>query len=316
MATATTSPSPQRLTPKVSHLRSLQPYVNYQNLVVTHEHPERGLDEPRSWSGTQGYGARHCSDSAPFTLWDTCKKDFRLPTEIEGQRLCTKFKATAMAFYFPTLIIETSKPPIPLSLTIAGVATKFVPSPPGISSLTLRSLPDDRPLHDVTGHAAMRGVADPLPFQFTKWQQPDPDQLRAIVEAVSSFCQPDFIHILCPNIIVEIRKETDRAYQAQSPPHTIEGFSTIYHHDATKPAFPELSLYGGGRQIQATTTVHDTADYRDAYNELCPGVRLSTGLLTDREPSATSATSNTAGVLLRDNHGNQRLTASNHGFLD
>ena len=298
-------------------MRSLRPYANYENPIVSHGHPERGLEESKNWSGPRGYGARHRLDLAPFTLWDTDTKTFRVPTKIEFNWIINNFSATAVALYLPMLIIETPEPPTPLPLTVAGVATKFVPPPATkLSSSMPRALPDDRPLRDITGYAAMRGVSDPLPFRLKRWQMPSEEQLQRIVDAVSSFCEPDFIHVLCPYIIVEIRQEPERTYQPQSIPRSIGGFAAVYHHDAAMSAFPGLSLRSRQRLIQPTATIHDTDDYLQAYNELCPGVQLSTGLLTDVGLYATLSTHSTAGVLLRDNHGHQRLTASNHGFLD
>ncbi|KAL8723025.1 MAG: hypothetical protein Q9181_007366 [Wetmoreana brouardii] len=312
MATTSTSPSHKRLTPEVPHLRSLRPYVDYEAPIITsHAHPEPAFEMLKNWSGPQGYGARHRFDSAPFTLWDAYAKDFRQPTDIESRWIITKFRATAVVFQLPMLIIETPVPPQPLPLTVAGVATKFIPPPAaGLASSTPRALPDDRPLLDVTNYAAMRGVADPLPFQLTRWQQPSQEQLQAIVQVVSSFCQPEFIHILCPYLIVEIRYEHNRSYQPASLPRTIGGFATIYHHDPSKSAFPGISLHSRDRLITPTATAHDTGDYLRAYNELCPGVRFSSGLLTNVGPYATLASHTTAGVLLRDNHANQRMSST------
>ncbi|KAL8629113.1 hypothetical protein Q9189_005169 [Teloschistes chrysophthalmus] len=130
MATTSLKPGQQRLTPEVPRLRSLQPYLNYEAPNLTsHAHPGPASEMPKDWSGRQGYGARHRFDSAPFTLWDACLNDFRQSTDIESRWMIKKFSATAIAFHFPILIIETSVPPKPLPLTVAGVATRFVPPP-------------------------------------------------------------------------------------------------------------------------------------------------------------------------------------------
>lgn len=276
MATTSLSPGQQRLTPEVPLLRSLRPYVVYEASNVTaHAHLEAAPEVPKDWSGPQGYGARHHFDSAPFTLWDAYSDGFRQPTDSESRWMMREFSATAIAFHLPILIVETSVPPKPLPLTVAGVATRFVPPPAvGVACSARRPLPDDRPLQDVTGYAAMRGVADPLGFRLTRWKQPNQEELEAIVKAVSSFCEPEFVDLLCPYLIVEIRYELDRGYQASSMPRTIGGFTTVYHHSQSRSAFPGLSLQSQNRLITPGPTTHDTGDYLRTYNEICPGVRV------------------------------------------
>jgi hypothetical protein len=316
------SPSPIhfRLSPKVAGLRQRLPYCNYpSSIVVSHAHPEPATRVPASnWTGPRGYGARHWLDEAPFSLWDSEKNDFRLPTAVEENWLITRYNATAIDFQFPIMVIETASPPKTLPLTVAAVAVSFVPPPSTLardaSGRRLEPLFDARPIGMPTNYAGPQKPVDPLSFKFRKWTQPSDEELRVLVEQLFTFCNPRMVHILCPRLIVELRVDDQRVYQPNSLPRRIGGFAVHYYHQADS-VFEGLSVRGRERLISPTTSTEDDSDYLAAFNELCPGVRVESAKTTNIGQYADLSMRTTAGILVRDNHGHQRLTVSNHGFL-
>ena len=315
------SPRPYRLTQEVPAIRRKLPYHNYASATIpSHTHP-RSDDHPpcTMWTGPRGYGGRHILDEAPFSLWDDAKGDFRLPDSSERNWLVTRYRATAVDFQFPVMLIETADPPDPLPLTVAAVATKFVPPPSetvdrNAGGMRLRPLHDARPLQFTTDYAGMRGPEDPLQFTFRRWVQPIDEELKSLVRALFRFCNPRMVHILCPYIIVELCCEDQRTYEPGSMPRRMGGYSVHYHH-SVESVFQGLSMRGRQRLISPHASIQDTSNYLDLFDELCPGVRVSSGTVTDSDSSAEASMSTTAGILVRDTHGHQRLTVSNHGFL-
>jgi len=300
-------------------LRKRLPYHNYpSSVVVSHAHPEPATHIPiNKWTGPRGYGGRHWLDEAPFSLWDLEKNDFRLPTTLEVNWLITRYSPTAIDFQFPIMVIETVSPPKPLPLTIAAVAVKFVPPPPppvrDVHGRRLEPLFDARPFGVSTGYAGPREPVDPLSFKFRKWTEPSDEELRILVEQLFKFCNPRKVHILCPNLIVELHVNDQRVYQPNSLPRRIGGFGVHYHHQADS-VFEGLSVRGRERLISPTTSTEDDSDYLAAFNELCPGVRVESSQATNTGQYADVSIRTTAGILIRDNHGHQRLTVSDHGF--
>jgi hypothetical protein len=314
------SPGHSRLAPDVPALRQRMPYFNYGPSVLSHAHPAPEVHSPTSnWAGPRGYGGRHRLDEAPFSLWDEDKHDFRLPTSSETTWLVTQYKASAIDFQFPVMVIETTDPPKLLPLTVATVAVNFV-SPPSTpiarnaSGMRLEPLYDARPIGFPTNYAGMRGPKDPLQFSFRKWIEPTNEELKSLVDALFGFCNPRMVHILSFSIIIELHVDDQRTYESGSLPRRIGGFSAHYHH-SLESAFEGLSVQGRERLINPTASTQDNANYLQVYNELCPGVRVESGQVTNMGQYAQFSMSTTAGILVRDNHGNQRLTVSNHGFL-
>lgn len=85
---------------------------------------------------------------------------------------------------------------------------------------------------------------------------------------------------------------------------------------------PEESIWG--KQPEHITTrrivpdakndTQDTTDYL-RFDPLCPGVRLSSAMKTSSDPEhSLPSRSSTAGVLLQNNLGHQRMTAALHSF--
>ena len=73
-----------------------------------------------------------------------------------------------------------------------------------------------------------------------------------------------------------------------------------------------MTVHGVPSLIQPSANVQDTSDYLQAYHVLNPGVRVSSAHMIN---IATVAVGTTAGILLRNNHGQQRLTVAHAGFL-
>ena len=84
-----------------------------------------------------------------------------------------------------------------------------------------------------------------------------------------------------------------------------------FHHQE-ESVFKGLSARA--RQTKPEPFVQDTSDYLSLFGENCPGVRVTSATIADDGSHLPGSMSTTAGILLRDNHGNQRLTVSNHGF--
>ena len=93
------------------------PYVNYQGRILyTHAHPAETFStqaqpELSEWTGPLGYGRRHRTDDAPFTLFDQVGQNFRQPTLKEWEWIVKKYNASKIALHFSTIVIETENPP-------------------------------------------------------------------------------------------------------------------------------------------------------------------------------------------------------------
>ena len=321
----TSSPGRLRLSPQVSAVRQSVPYLNYApppflGAYLNSEGPQFEPQPQDTWSGNCGYGARHRLDEAPFSLWDETEGDFRVPTPKETRWIVSMYNADAIAYQFPVIVIVTEQPPNPLPLTVAAVAAKFVASTQAHASdntfgkMGPKPIFDARPTHFTTDYAGMRGPEDPLDFTFKKWIQPPRAELQLLVHALSHFCHPRHVHVMYPRVIVELYCDDGRTYEPGSLPRTIGGYSTHYHH-SNESVFAGLSLHARQRLIGPTHTVEDTSNYLQAYQELCPGIRVSSGSTPDIGLYAQASTSTTAGLLIHDNHGHQRLTVSNQAFL-
>ena len=227
------SPNRPRLSPSVRALRHQTPYQNYSPSKITVSHanpePESGFYERQSnWSGPRGYGCRHRLDDAPFSLWDEALHDFRLPSHLETDWIRTHYSPTNIGFQWPIIVLETATLPTELPLTLACVAVKFIaPSLEEAIGITGQILPvveDVRQLSAPTDYAGMRGPPDPLPFSFRRWTQPTDEQLEVLAVELVRICNPFRVHILCPDLIVELCTDDQKVYQPGSLPRRIGGF--------------------------------------------------------------------------------------------
>ncbi|KAL8918001.1 MAG: hypothetical protein Q9172_005592 [Xanthocarpia lactea] len=313
-----------RLSPSIRALRNQTPYENYSpsKIIVSQAHPapESGSYERQpNWSGPRGYGCRHRLDDAPFSLWDEALHDFRHPSDWETDWITTRYNPTKIGFQWPTIVIETETLPTELPLTLGCVAVKFVPPPlkevMGITGRVLPIIEDVRPFSVPTDYAGRRGPPDPLPFSFPRWMQPTDEQLEVLAVELVRICNPFRVHVLDPNLIVELCTDDQKVYQPGSLPRSIGGFAVHYHH-GTDPFGEQLSERSQQRLIAPPASIQDRSDYLRTRQELCPGVCVSSsGTVTDGGQYGTPSMSTTAGIMLRNNRGDQRLTVSNHGFL-
>ncbi|KAL8859232.1 MAG: hypothetical protein Q9178_004170 [Gyalolechia marmorata] len=319
-----------RLCPSIRALRHQTPYQNYSPSRITvsdaHPEPESGSYERQpNWSGPRGYGCRHRLDDAPFSLWDEALHDFRHPSDWETDWIRTRYNPTKIGIQWPTRVVETETLPIELPLTLACVAVKFVPPPLeeviGITGRILPIIEDVRPFSVPTDYAGRRGPPDPLPFSFRRWTEPTDEQLEVLADELLRICNPFRVHILDPNLIVELCTDDQKVYQPGSLPRSIGGFAVHYHHGTDPFGGDELSVRSQQRLVAApTTSIQDKSDYLHTRQELCPGVCVSSsGTVTDVGQHATTPSiSTTADIMLRNNnnnHGDQRLTVSNQSFL-
>lgn len=83
--------------------------------------------KPQHDTGLRGFGSRHQDDNAPFTLWNSVDNDFRNMTEEERAWITRAYPGIVMFYHNgPSLIIYTLTPPVPVPVTVAGVAAYFV----------------------------------------------------------------------------------------------------------------------------------------------------------------------------------------------
>ncbi|MCJ1484217.1 hypothetical protein MMC06_004385 [Schaereria dolodes] len=296
-------------------IRQLFSLVASLALTFSPSHPEQKLQAPQplksNWSGPCGLGARHYLDDAPFSLWDNEKQDFRNPTKQETSWIVTKYSATYLLLSWPEITIRTDNVPNPLPLTVGGVATTFLP----LTSVQNDHTGDPRPILITTDYTGSGTVPDPLDFKLRKWKRPTQLELRSIVDRICVICNPCRVFILHPFIIIELQHDDGRVYSKWSLPRRVAGLSAVYHHDSTR-IFQNAYLLVRERLITQPDCAWDDGDYLTTYNELYPGVKVESALITDQGPYATLAVASSTGALLRDSHGNQRLTTANHGFLN
>src|SRR5204862_4656277 len=134
--------------------------------------PSNGQRVSRWKSLERGYGSRHIFDVADFSLWDEELQTFRWPEKAEMQWILNFYQAKEVLFFYPLLIILTNAVPNPLPLTVACVATRFVPT-----NYTHRQRQAN------TAYATPR-IPDPIPFRVAKWSTPDKEQMNQILKAL------------------------------------------------------------------------------------------------------------------------------------
>jgi hypothetical protein len=135
-----------------------------------------------------------------------------------------------------------------------------------------------------------------------------------VVEALKPLCHVKAVNFISPNIVVELEVD-GTVYRRHSLPGRVAGHPTLYYHSSDdywrtqiprsdeRPIVPDPD-----RGIEDETSYLEHNDGR-----LCPGVRLSSSLVTDLGTYARASLGTTSGVLLRKN-AIERLTVSNHGF--
>lgn len=89
----------------------------------------------------------------------------------------------------------------------------------------------------------------------------------------------------------------------------------MFYHHSKESVFDDLPVQGRVKFIVPSKSVQDTTDYIQTSNTLCLGIRVESAEATDVGHYAETAIGTTAGVLLRDTHGRERITVCNHGFI-
>ena len=171
---------------------------------LPHAHP----DPPR-WQGPRGFGARHINDHAPFSLWNEEKQDFRNATTQEARSIAETYNAERLEFHDYLMIVETSNPPKPVPLTVAGIPVIFVP-------------PGQR-LNYMIGSAPYVGprVRDPCPhLSWGRMQTPKTSQMADVISVLMQLVSIKRVHFLPTSIIVELVYGDGRVFSNRSLPVT------------------------------------------------------------------------------------------------
>ena len=310
---------------QVQDLRHQTAYVNFPSpLTRTHDSEASvpsSIFQRKAWTKIEeGFGSRHLEDTAPFSLWDQERKEFRGPTDIEKSWIFSRYQATAIHLDWPIVIIETEYPPSPLPVTVGCVAALFVPPPnpfmgeKASSSRYLSSqyLPSS---FEVNTSFASPRVLDPIStYKLESWKIPTRKQQEHVLEVLNPMMNIKRLNFVWPYIIVELYMD-DRVYATHSLPGRIAGCTTLYHRSELtywqdmKPRTREIL-------IDPKLGIQDTTNYlEESSQSLTPGVRVSSAPLTNQGYAIISR-STTAGVVLRNHEGQVRLTVANHGFLE
>ncbi len=289
-----------------------KPESSDTNNTETISDPQGLLDPPR-WRHSFGYGARHVHDTASFSLWDDVKQDFRHPNSEEKKWLWDTFKPTSIWFRFPRIIFTTDAPPRPVPLTVAGVTAVFAPK--GL---------EPKPLIGSSLCVGPR-IPDPCPnISWEKWSAPNKQQKLIILEALGALANIRRINFLQRMIVVELHHDDGRHYAIRSLPGKVAGVTTTYHHDS-KPFFSHMKNHVRERLLDPGACLdgpsigalpQDATNYlkEPAWGRLTPGMRVSTGSLSNDGAYSDFVQSTTSGVRVR-NGLTERITVANHGFL-
>lgn len=217
----------RRSSSDITNLRQRTAYVNFPSPLT----PSRAATAPSAipaqvrferkvWETIEeGFGSRHLCDSAPFTLWDKEKQDFRHPTPIEKNWIVRRYNATAISVRWPVILIETAEPPSPLPLTVGCVAAVFVPAP-GDGEPNEATSPLYAVAHiELTTNYASPRIPDPVSsFRLRAWTYPTRQQREHIIKALHTLVSIRRISFFWPYVIAELHVD-DRVYGK----HTLPG---------------------------------------------------------------------------------------------
>lgn len=320
-----------RSSPVINRIRLSTPYVNFhsRSSPSDREQPDLSISSSKkqvshlsdlelkdkvvtsAWACYRhGFGSRHRDDLAPFSLWDPIKEDFRYPTQNEGDWISKTYNATFWETARPKLRIFTITPPNPVPLTVGCVAVNFLPP----LDQFVDSIDDTDSI--TTPYVNPRGT-DPLrPLRLPRWRLPTASQWETVANCVFSLVNVAAITFYSGRLHVEILQD-GREYLTRSLPPYIGGITVFYHHQSNS--------YWGNLESQTIERVidplreghsglrEDNTDYL-ARGQLGPGVRVESSVATDIGPYARFSRATTAGVLLRNTSGLERVTVACHGF--
>lgn len=200
-----------------------------------------------------------------------------------------RYNAERVIFYEWILVVETSNPPKPVPLTIAGMPARFVHPGDcgyvnlyGLAPYSSRRIPDPRP------HA-----------NWGKRQSPTKEQMCAVIAAVSELAHVRRVNFLPAAIVVELEYGDGKKYSRKSLPGTVVNRATTYHY-GTGSFVSSVRNHARERILDPTGYVsgplpQDVTDYikEPGWGILSPGVRVST------RACAEAALSTTPGIILR-----------------
>ncbi|MCJ1483397.1 hypothetical protein MMC06_003564 [Schaereria dolodes] len=301
-----------RNSPGIDRIRAWTPYVNFDSRPSTfdHSHPSPaivhpGTSESSRWTTfIHGYGSRHVHDHAPFSFWNSTTQKFEGPTSAQSAWIRKQYQAVVMQTEWPIFMIFTANPPNPVPLTVGCAAAVFLPP-------TLFPTPL---LFINTDYADPRGK-DPMDFRIPKWHLPTKQHWERIVEYLSLFIDIKAITFYGATIFVEVSERTPPLSVHTLAPY-LAGWTTLYHHSPDS-FWTSVVSQAHDRVITpfatAVGSVQDNTDYI-ARGEFGPGARLESSMVTSSGPYATTSMATTAGVLVRNSTGQQRMTVACHGF--
>ena len=137
--------------------------------------------------------------------------------------ICERYNAERVTFYEWILVVETSNPPKPVPLTVAGLPARFVP-------------PGDCGYVDLYGLAPYpsRRIPDSCPHvTWGKRQSPTKEQMcavTAVISAVSELAHVRRVNFLPAAIVVELEYGDGKEYSRKSLPGTVANRAITYHH--------------------------------------------------------------------------------------
>jgi hypothetical protein len=312
-----------RLSPDVQRIQASSPYIDiytkapanllrsqlpgeHAALVASHAHPEL-----KRWTKSDGWGARHVNDQAPFNLWDEQSRKYRMPKGDKVQWLTNKFGDVRFGTSGWYLWIETANPPQPVPLTLGCMPVIFI----GVGEEHHEPLPQ-------SPYPNPR-IPDPCPaLHWPTMAFPTKEQNITLLTALEPIANIRGVIYMPHWTVVELEYGDGRVYEAKSLPGIVGGRTTLYHH-AEAPYFKSLKNATRARRIdpaQYTTTnlgstPQDNYDYLRQSWCLSPGCRLECGYGVPDSPTEGLNAATSAGIKLRKVNGQEVLTVSNHGFL-
>lgn len=298
--------------------RSCLPWVDYERPTTTSSHsfsssqdPARELRAPQTkpsrWrSLKEGYGSRHIFDDAHFSLWVEEQKNFRRHTKEEAKWIGERYRAHEIFFFYPFLFIVTDNPPDPLPLTVACVATRFLPSAP------LALLPGF-----YTNYANPR-LHDPAPLRLARWAHPTKLEITEIIRALSTIVNLRAVNWFGYYCYVELCVD-DKSYDRHSLPEIVAGKATMYHHSQAS-FWKDVENHALSRLVDPAAytdrVVHDDTNYlREGAGTLQPGVRIANDPKSNDGFFSEAERGTTCGVRLQK-QGHAVVTVANHGVAD
>ena len=105
------------------------------------------------------------------------------------------------------------------------------------------------------------GMVDAINFTRLRSRSgPNNEELKSVVDALFQFCNPRMVNILSPWIIIELRVDDQRTYEAGALPKRIGGFAAHYYH-SLESVLEGLPVQGRERVISPTPLAQDNSDY-------------------------------------------------------